>query len=129
MKLNTLLKLTVLVAALSVTACPHPGPGPGEPGVGSKIVHCGTDAVAKCAPGAMPAVNECLAGTSDITSCLMSLIQPAGCVTYEVIACLTRREGTASRRAADANPDDTVSKRKASRAEEFLSKQGVQFAD
>jgi hypothetical protein len=113
---------------MALTACPKPTPGtvePGHPG----IVQCGASAVEKCAPGAVPAVNECLAGTSEIVGCLLGLIQPAGCITYEVIACLTRHEGAAAERAYAANPDDVRDKRRAARAKEFLDKTGAKFAD
>jgi hypothetical protein len=117
----------ILTLVLFFPACPHPVPGTVEPHPG--IVQCGTEAISRCAPGAVPAVNECLAGTGEITSCLLGLIQPAGCITYEVIACLTRHEGAAAERAFEANPADVRDQRRAARAQEFLDKTGAQFAD
>jgi hypothetical protein len=64
-----------------------------------------------------------------VTSCLIGLIQPAGCVTYETVACLVRHEGAAAEHASQANPDDTRDARRAARAKAFLTGQGVQFAD
>lgn len=119
--------VAAIAIAIACIACPHPVPGTVEPHPG--IVQCGTNAVQKCAPGAVPAVNGCLAGTSEIVSCLLGLIQPAGCITYEVIACLTRHEGRAAERAYAANPDDTRDRRRAMRAAEFLEKTGATFAD
>lgn len=111
---------------LAVTACPHPQPGPGAP---HGIVECGAKAVQACAPGALPAVNECLSGSGDVTSCLLGLIQPAGCVTYEVVACLVRHEGAAAEHAHQANPEDTRDHWRAQRAKEFLSKTAAKFND
>ena len=118
----------VLLIVIACMGCPKPTPGtvePGHPG----IVECGTNAVERCAPSALPAVNECISGQSDVVSCLLGLIQPAGCITYEVIACLTRHEGAAAQGAYAANPDDTRDKRRAARAKEFLDKTGAKFAD
>src|SRR4051794_33018375 len=115
------------LAVFAVAACPKPPPGPGEPR--PSVIACGTAAVEKCAPQALPAVNECLSGTGDVTSCLLSLIQPAGCVTYETVACLVRHEGAAAEHASQANSGDTRDARRAARAREFISKQGVQFSD
>jgi hypothetical protein len=116
-----------LVFFIACMGCPKPTPGTVEPGhVG--VVQCGTSAVQKCAPGAVPAVNECLFGQSEIVTCLLGLIQPAGCITYEVVACLTRHEGAAAERAYAANPDDVRDRRRALRAAEFLDKTGAKFA-
>jgi hypothetical protein len=122
------LAAVLLVVALASSACPHPTPGPVEPGPG-KVISCGTQAIQSCAPGALPAVNGCLAGIGDIVSCLIGLIQPAGCLTYEVISCLVRHEGSAAATAASKNPDDTVDKRRAARAQEFITRQKLQFQD
>jgi hypothetical protein len=112
------------VLAVLALACPRPQP-PGVPTHG--IVQCGTEAIQKCAPGALPAVNECLSGQGDVTDCLLGLIMPAGCVTYEVVACLVRHEGAAADHAAQANPADALDVRRARRAREFLAKTGAQF--
>jgi hypothetical protein len=115
-----------LLFFIACMGCPKPVPGtPPRPG----IVQCGTKAVEKCAPGALPGVNECLAGQSEIVTCLLGLIQPAGCITYEVVACLTRHEGAAAERAYQANPDDLRDRRRAIRAAEFIDKTGAKFAD
>jgi hypothetical protein len=119
--------LVIGCLALFFPACPKPPPGPVEPH--PTVVECGTNAVAKCAPSALPAVNECLAGTGDVVSCLLGLIQPAGCVTFEVIACLVRHEGAAARQAFELNPTDVRDQRRAARAQEFINKTGTQFSD
>lgn len=114
------------IALLACSGCPHPGPGPGEPG---KVIKCATGAVQACAPEALPAVNGCLAGAGDVVACILSLIQPAGCITYEVVSCLVRHEGAAAAAAARENPEDGVDVRRAARAKEFLARQGVTFLD
>jgi hypothetical protein len=114
--------LTVIIMA----ACPKPTPAPGRP---PGPIQCGTNAVEQCAPSALTGVNDCLSGFADITTCLLGLIQPATCVTYETVACLVRHEGAAANAAAQANPTDTRDARRAARAREFLQGQGVNFSD
>ena len=111
-----------------LAACPKPGPGPGQPPAPG-VVQCSADAVQKCAAQALPAVNECLSGQGDITVCLIGLIQPAGCITYEVVVCLTRHEGAASMHAFEENVNDSRDAWRANRAREFLDKQQVRFDD
>jgi len=125
---RTVTGVVVLYAALvvAIAACPRPQP---QPGPAHGIVECGAKAVQACAPGALPAVNECLSGTGDVTTCLLGLIQPAGCVTYEVVACLVRHEGQAAEHAYQANPKDTRDRWRADRAKEFLERTGAQFND
>lgn len=126
MKAMAQLLFLVLIA---VTACPRPPPGPGEPQPHPGVLECGSRAVEACAPGALPGVNGCLAGTGDVTDCLLGLIKPVGCVTYGVVACLTRHEGAAAEHAYRANPEDTRDHWRAQRAREFLLKTGAQFGD
>lgn len=121
--------LALLLAAFALTACPKPTPGPGGPTPVKGVIECAVDAVQSCAPSALPAVNSCLAGHGDVTSCLLGLIQPVGCVTYEVVACLVNHEGAAASTAARANPDNTRDARVAQRAREFLDGQGIRFAE
>jgi hypothetical protein len=125
---NALAAFLLLVTAAACTGCPHPGPGPVEPGPG-KVISCGTAAIQACAPEALPAVNGCLAGAGDIVTCLVGLIKPTGCLTYEVISCLVRHEGSAAAKAASANPADTVDTRRAARAKEYIERQQIQFQD
>lgn len=120
-------QLALVLLFTAVTACPKPTPGPGVPPHG--VVQCATEAVQSCAPSALPAVNECLSGTGDIVTCLLGLIQPAGCITYAVVVCLTRHEGAAAGHAFKANPSDQRDQRRAARAKEFLEKTGTQFSD
>lgn len=117
-------RVLCLVVLLDLAGCPKPGP-PGTPTHG--VIQCATEAIQKCAPGALPAVSECLSGESDVTACLLGLIQPAGCITYQVVACLVRHEGSAADHAAQANPADAIDVRRARRAKEFLTETGAQF--
>lgn len=127
--MNKVLAAVLLVLSVAaLPACPHPQPGPVVPGPG-KVITCGTNAIQTCGPEALPAVNECLAGLDDVVGCLIGLIKPAGCLTYEVIACLVRHEGSAAGTAARANPADTVDVRRAARAKEFIDRQQIQFQD
>jgi hypothetical protein len=114
----------LILAALLLAACPKPTP---DGGIGQRIVHCGSEAVQNCAPGALPAVNGCLTGTGDVTACVLSLIQPAGCVTYEVVACLVRHEGEAATAAYSANHSDTRDAWRSARAREFLENTKPEF--
>jgi hypothetical protein len=117
------------VLFLLLCSCPKPPVGPVEPGTPSKLVTCGAQAVQTCAAGAVPAINQCLAGIGDVTSCLLGLIKPGACITYEVIACVVRHEGNAARAAYQNNPDDARDGHRAKRAEEYLAGQGIKFAD
>lgn len=117
--------LAALSASLAVPSCRVPPP---TTGVG-KIISCGTDAVRSCGPMTLPAVNTCLAGDGDVTSCLLGLIRPATCVTEEVVACLVRHEGAEFAHAAQANPDDVRSFRCADRAKTFLEQRRYVFQD
>jgi hypothetical protein len=120
------MKLLLALVLLSVSACPKPTP---DGGVVQGVIHCGSQAVQSCAGGALPAVNQCLTGTGDVTGCLLGLIQPAGCITYQVVACLTRHEGSAAARAAELNPADTRDAWRAARAKEFLERTGAKFGE
>lgn len=116
----------LLLAALALAACPKPTPG--GPVVVHPFVDCSLSAVQQCAPQALPAVNECLAGHGDVTTCLLGLIKPGTCLVYETVACLVRHEGDIAERAAARNPGDAVDVRRAARAREFLDGQHVTFA-
>lgn len=126
---NALAALLLLVTAAACSGCPHPQPGPVEPPGPGKVITCGTNAIEACAPEALPAVNDCLAGAGDVVSCLVGLIKPAGCLTYEVISCLVRHEGSAAAAASRANPSDSTDARRAARAKEFIDRQQIQFKD
>lgn len=116
--------LLLLLAVLPLaTGCPKPTPGPVGPH--PSVIQCGIEAVSKCAPQALPAVNECLSGAADPNACLLGLIQPGGCLTFAVIACLVGHEGAAADRAAAANPDDARDALIGNRARDFLGSQGV----
>lgn len=123
---QTVATVVLLCAGLvvAIVACPKPPPGPGTP---HGIVECGAQAVQACAPGALPAVNECLSGTGPVVPCLLGKI--GGCVTYDVLACLVRHEGSAASAAYQANPEDTRDHWRAQRAREFLERTGAKFND
>ena len=117
-------------AVLSASCQPKPGTngGLGNPG----LISCGTQAVTDHATEAMPAVNACLSGTSDIVTCLLGLVRPAVGIGVDVIGCLTRHEGAAASAVSQANPADTVDARRAARAREFLqtmSRRGYVFSE
>lgn len=128
----------ICMSVLGPAACPKPTPGPGEPQAAAPI-RCGTEAIATCAPSALPAVTGCLDGTEDATACLLGLVHPVGCAAYEVIACLVRGEGSKAEHAAQAEraspmvgimgstgPDHW---RRAARAKEFLARTAAKFND
>ncbi len=122
--------LFAAIVALSVSlACtPKPGTAPGPTAPGG-VISCGTKAVTDHAAQTLAPVNQCLASTGDVTNCLLGLVQPLVGITTEVIACVTRHEGSAAAAASRANPDDAVDARRMARAREFLEGQGFQFAD
>lgn len=127
--MKTTLFLFALVGCLAFSACPHPGPNP-EPITPGKVISCISNSVQAHAPEVLPQVNECLAGTSDITSCLWGLVKPAVGVTIDVIACVVRHEGRAAAMAAsDDTSAGTREMRRAQRAREFLEKGGFEFAE
>lgn len=123
------------LALLLLVGCPRPADGPPT----SVPIRCGTQAIADCGPAALPAVDMCLDGAGDITACLMGLVRPVGCVTYEVIACLVRGEGnkaehmvqteTAAPKMGVMGPAGSVNWHRAERAKEFLSRTGAKFAE
>jgi hypothetical protein len=116
--------VVLLILTLSgSTSCGH------TPPTVSGVISCGSEAIQRCAPTALPAVNDCLAGDGDVVACLVGLIQPVGCMTQETIACVVRKEGSSANAAAQANPSDTVDAKRASRAKEYLTRQNIRFAD
>lgn len=115
--------LTVFV--LVVAGCPKPTPGTHPGGV----LECSSEAVKAHWPEALPAVNRCLAATPDSAwwNCLVGLINPVVGITEEVVACVVRGTGDRYRQASAANPRDEISAVAASRAAEFLTRQGYRF--
>jgi hypothetical protein len=123
-------KLLALFVFCSLGCQPKPGSGPGlgKPG----LISCATEVAADRAVDFLGPVNGCLAGESDIQSCLLGLVQPAVGATLAVIGCLTKHEGAAARSAAEANPFNDRDKRRAARAGEFLGameQRGYRFED
>lgn len=119
--------LAVLLTILALGCTPRTGGG--EPTGPSKIVSCGGEALAHCAPDMLGPTNECLAGSGDIVSCLMGFTRPAACAGLDIVACMVRHEGAAAKAAAASNPNNTVDARRSARAEEFLRRKNVAFAD
>jgi hypothetical protein len=117
-----------LLLALACDSC-KPTPGTPQTITPGTVVSCGTQAVTAHATEALPGVNACLSGKDDITTCLLGLVQPAVGITLDVIACLTKHEGSAASAASQANPDDKVDARRAARAREFLEKNDIHFSD
>lgn len=115
------LSLLLLLAPLMLGGCPRPVAVNGIP---TGIISCGVEAAKSCAANAFPAVAGCLDGTGDVTSCLLGLVQPAGCVTFGVVACLTRRERDDASTRMSLTPSARLE-----RANEFLLKTGAQFDD
>lgn len=111
----------LLLVLLPLAACPRPVPVTGVPG---EVISCGVEAAKSCASQALPAVGRCLDGTGDVTSCLLGLVQPAGCVTYGVVACLVRGQRDSAAAHLSAMPD-----RRLGRAREFLERTGAVFDD
>lgn len=119
--------LALLAAFLAVPACRH-SPEPGQP-TQLGVLDCGVDAIAKCAPAAMPAVNTCLANMTDWQACLSDLVGPALCGAESVIACVVRNQGSIAGAEAALNKQDLVSARMAERARTWISTRGYRFAD
>ena len=113
---------TFLLVLVLAAGCPRPIPGQ-PPNTGQRIVKCATDAIQACAPQVLPAVNECLSGSGAVTDCLLGLIKPGTCVTYEVVACLVKHEGDAAARIRGSARDNIV----AARAADFIALQGIVF--
>jgi hypothetical protein len=110
---------------LAVTGCPKPTPGTTHPGV----LECSSEVVRAHWPEALPAVNRCLAAAADSAwfDCLVGLINPIAGLTEDVIGCVVRGTGDRYRQASAANPNDEISSTAASRAAEFLTRQGYKF--
>jgi hypothetical protein len=106
---------------LPLAACPRPVAVNGIP---NGVISCGVESAKNCASDAFPAVANCLDGEGDVTSCILGLVQPAGCVTFGVVACLTRRERDDATTRMSFAPS-----RRLERANEFLAKTGAQFDD
>jgi len=118
--------LAFLVMVASFVSCgPHTGGG--DPGKPSKIISCGGDALAHCAPSMLGPVNECLSGESDIVGCLGGFVRPAECAAVDYVACLVRHEGAASAAIAREDPSNVRDARRAARAREYLQRIGAQF--
>lgn len=112
------------VVAWSSMGCKMPQPGT----VGRKLIDCGTEAVKKNAIGIIPEVNSCLTGDS-AKDCLLGLVNPAVGITYDVVACVVRRQGAEFAASEQINPLDVRSKVAAGNAHEFIAAEQIEFTD
>lgn len=71
----------LLPLLLILTGCPRPGGIPGP-----TVVQCGTAAIESCASEVAGPVLACLQQPT-VSTCLVGLIQPAGCLAYNSVAC------------------------------------------
>jgi len=113
-----------ILACLTLTACPHGGPGPSVP---SALIQCATEEIQNKGIGLIPKVNDALQH-DDWSSRLLGLVDATVGITADVLACTVRSVLQQHQAAAQANPDDTISKRSAERAQQFLDEQKYNFA-
>lgn len=115
----------VLVLLLFAVSCRVP---PRHTTVGA-VIRCSADAVQSNWPRILPAVNTCLGDetVSDVTGCLLALVNPATGITEDVVACLVRERGSDAFAAAQANPRDARSSRAATRAHGFILAREYRF--
>jgi hypothetical protein len=114
----------LLVAALTLTACPHTGPGPSIP---SAIIKCAKDEIQNKGVTLIPKVNDALQ-RDDWSDRLLALIDASAGVTADVLACVVRSVLGDYLAASQANPSDAISKRSADRAQTFIDAQKYTFA-
>lgn len=117
--------LALFAAFVGLPACNHQTPEPGSPPSG--IIACGSEAVTRCAPQALPAVNTCLSNPGDWQACLIGLIPTVACGSEAILACVVRDVGSKASASAQINPADTVSARQAQRAREWIASRGYTF--
>ncbi len=113
-----------VAAAVFATSCRLPPPGT----TGRKLIDCATDAVKQNGIGLIAPVNTCLTG-GDVQSCLLGLINPAAGITYDVLACVVRREGAEFAAAEAINANDTRSRRGATSARQWIAAEQIEFTD
>lgn len=125
MRKRMLASMAAVIAWVAIASCRLPPP---DSGVG-RVIDCGSEAVQKRWPAVLAPLNSCLTGAAaGVSGCLLGLINPAAGVTYDVIVCLTRQQGSTFAHAAQANPKDRVSAQAAENARRFLDEQKVVFA-
>lgn len=124
MKLFAAFLLTLVLT--SATGCRVPPPD----STAGKWIRCSGAAIEQNWHQALPAVNGCLTGIDDgWRDCLVGLINPAVGITEDVIACVTRDQGTKFADSALANGQDVRSLRAAERASAWLGERRYVFAD
>lgn len=125
-KLVGWIPLVVPAAIMLVTlAAPYGCRVPPPETPGGRVLECGTEAVRRCWPTVLPAVNSCLAQPGEDAKtgeCLATLIQPTVCGAEEVVRCMVKKSGDDAGQAAARNPDDVVSARMVRRARGWLSR-------
>jgi hypothetical protein len=123
--MRILAALALLSVFLAIPACTHNTPT-GSPPTG--LLDCGVEAVTRCAPQAMPAVNTCLSNAGDWQACLIGLIPTIACGSETILACAVRQVGSSASASAQTNPADGVSARQAQRAREWIASRGYTFS-
>lgn len=113
----------VLSSLLLFPGCPKPIPGTG----GQPPAKCSGHLLEECGPLALPLVNECLIGTTDVVACILGITKLAGCATYEILACVVKGQGEQAATAYQVNPLDMRDQHRAQRAQEFITKTGATF--
>lgn len=112
----------LLPLLLILAGCPRPGGVPGP-----NVVQCGTAAIESCASEVAGPVLACLQQPS-VSTCLVGLIQPAGCLAYSSVACAVGARAATSDLEVPtgrmvANVDEVV----ALRARAWLAEQRVEL--
>jgi len=120
----------LLGSALLLASCRVPPPGQPGPWTGD-VIDCGADVIRRCGPSSLGPVNSCLGSSenTDWRQCMIGLIGPATCGVETVLACVTRRTGSAAAADSQANPNDEVSRRIANRAREWIVERDYRYAD
>lgn len=113
-----------LLSLLLFPGCPKPIPGTG----GEPPAKCSGHLLEQCGPLALPLVNECLVGDTDVVACILGITKLVGCATYEILACVVKNQGDAAAASYKANPLDTRDHWRAQRAQDFLTKTHASFA-
>ncbi len=111
---------------LSMQGCRTPGST--GPGVGSKLIDCGTHEVFEAGIKYLGRVNSTITDQMvDDSTTRAKLINLAIEAGENVIACLLRDQGSKYAHAAAHNPADVESVIAERRAESFIRERGIQF--
>lgn len=97
--------IAIFVMALTGAGCPGcPQPPDGALG---QVLDCAGINANQAIP-LIPKVNDCLTSAVDWKGCLISLINPASNITTEILACVTRDQGSKFAESADDQLEDTA---------------------